>query len=436
MVAFFVVFVLASGMLFAASTPFSKLEQRYLWLGYGAHVLSAIGQVVVTLYYYGGGDMTMYHRNGVLIARQVRARPDLFQDLIMLIFGSNPFAFAWVEGAGGSTGVMSAVSGLLCLLLNDSLVSSCLVVSCFAFIGQISMYLAFRLHLPKAYHERALFASLLVPSVVFWSSGVLKESIALGGLGLGFYGMSRLVRSARPDPRAVAIMLAGFWVVGLIKAYILFPVAISGLIWFFAERSRKRGEVFRLRPAYLLPGIVLSIVVVTWLGEVYPRFALEKIAVETAQLQGAYRKIDGGSTYELGDPSARTLPEQLQFAPVALVSTLLRPFIFEVHNIVSLVNALETLALFVMLMMVVFRTGMGRLFRIIRSEPLLLFCTVYVIIFSIAVGLAAPNLGTLSRYRVPMFPAYWLLILMLLPLKQAARPTSNAQRRQLPKRGR
>ena len=416
MVPFFVVFVMSTAFLLTASRPFNKLEQRFLWMGYGAHAVSAVGQVLITLYYYGGGDMLMYHRYGMAIAQMVRARPDLLQQLAALTVGSDPLLFLWVEGAGGSTGVMCAIAGWLCLLLNDSLVASCLVISAFAFMGQVAMYLAFRMHLPAAYHKRALMACFLVPSVVFWSSGILKEGIALGGLGLGMWGLSRFVKSARPDPRALGLIVAGFWIVGLVKAYILFPLAIAGLLWFFAERSRKQGKVFKLRVAYLVPGIVLAMVAVMWLGEVYPRFALEKVATETAQLQGAYRKIDAGSSYELGDPNARTLTQQLQFAPIALVSTLLRPFIFEVHNIVSLINALETSALFVMLCMLLFKTGGRRLWLVLRSEPMLLFCAVYVLIFSVAVGLAAPNLGTLSRYRVPMFPAYWLLVLTLLPL--------------------
>jgi hypothetical protein len=418
MASYFFVLMISTVLLTTIINTLNEQERRYVWLGYAAHAFSAVGQVVITLYYYGGGDMTMYHRHGLLIAKMVRERPSLVGELMLLTLGSESYTFRWVEGAGGSTGAMSGVAGWLALLLNDSLTASCLVIGIFAFLGQYCLYKAFKEHLPVAYHKRALIACFLVPSVVFWSSGILKEAIALGGLGIGLLGVSRLVKSARPSPRSIALLLVGFWVVGLVKAYILFPLAIASLIWFFAERSRKRGEVFKLRLGYLIPGVLLSVAVVAWLGSVYPRFAFEKVAIETAQLQGAYRNIDAGSSYELGDPNARTLTEQLQFAPVALISTLLRPFIFEVHNIVSLINALETSALFIMLSMVTFKTGLRRLWRELRTEPLLLFCAVYVVIFSVAVGLAAPNLGTLSRYRVPMFPAYWLLVLTLLPLKK------------------
>jgi hypothetical protein len=47
------------------------------------------------------------------------------------------------------------------------------------------------------------------------------------------------------------------------------------------------------------------------------------------------------------------------------------------------------------------------------NNPVLLFCAVFIVLFGVAVGLAAPNLGTLSRYRVPMMPMYGFLLLSL-----------------------
>ncbi len=50
----------------------------------------------------------------------------------------------------------------------------------------------------------------------------------------------------------------------------------------------------------------------------------------------------------------------------------------------------------------------------IKKSPLLLFCIAFVGSFAVCVGLATSNLGSLSRYRVPMMPFYATLLLVLL----------------------
>ena len=50
------------------------------------------------------------------------------------------------------------------------------------------------------------------------------------------------------------------------------------------------------------------------------------------------------------------------------------------------------------------------------SSPLraaLTFCAVFVLTFAVAVGLSTLNLGTLSRYRIPMMPFFTVLLFVL-----------------------
>jgi hypothetical protein len=45
--------------------------------------------------------------------------------------------------------------------------------------------------------------------------------------------------------------------------------------------------------------------------------------------------------------------------------------------------------------------------------PLLVFSLVFVLVFGVGIGLAAMNLGSLSRYRAPLMPFYVTLLLVL-----------------------
>jgi hypothetical protein len=57
----------------------------------------------------------------------------------------------------------------------------------------------------------------------------------------------------------------------------------------------------------------------------------------------------------------------------------------------------------------------------IRDNPVLLFCIVFVITMGVAIGLASSNLGTLSRYRMPMMP-FFAALLFVLTAKPATQP--------------
>jgi hypothetical protein len=123
-----------------------------------------------------------------------------------------------------------------------------------------------------------------------------------------------------------------------------------------------------------------------------------------------------------------TLVGRFAYAPAALVTSLFRPVLFEVHNMPSLVNAVETTVLTLLFARVLFTRSLGKVRREIADNPLLVFCLVFVIAFGIAVGLASANLGTLSRYRSPLLPFFVVLLLVLGKPLRARSPASALRR--------
>lgn len=391
----------------------SRLEIRYFYLGVLLHVVGALAQVFVITSFYGGGDILLYYRTGVAISDMVQGSPVLWKDLFQLFIGGTPDHLSFVIGAGTTTGTMSALAALLDMATGRSLVSSCIAMGLIAFIGQFALYQVFREEVPRQWHKVILIAAFAIPSVVFWTSALLKESLAFCGFGLAVFGVAALVKNDRRSAIRLLIGTVGILIVSISKPYILFVLAIALGAWFAAVRSKVAGEILQIRPVYLVVGCTVSVAAIIGLGELFPQYALEEVGEHTSRLQQAYRGIEAGSTYELGTPEARSMSDQLIFMPIALVSSLFRPVLFEVHNLTSLVNALETTVLTVMLVVVFVKHGIRRTGRIMLREPFLIFCVVFVLLFSLAVGLTAPNLGTLSRYRTPMMPMYWFIVLLL-----------------------
>jgi hypothetical protein len=285
------------------------------------------------------------------------------------------------------------------------------------------MYRGFCLSLPHRFRQRSLFAAMLFPSVIFWSSGLLKEPIALLGFGPAFWGMAQILHGRRRVLGLVALTL-GSIPVGVIKPYILFPFLLCGGVWFYWFRAlSSKGQVGILKqPVYLLIAAVLSVGGIQALSVVFPEFGMGNLADEAAGLQEIGQRVQGGSHYTIAVTPNRSLAGQLLIAPVGLFFALFRPLPFDVRNAVILLNALEMLGIAWLWWRIIRMRPWRQTLTLMFSSPVLMFCVSFCVIFGAAVGVSSTNIGTLSRYRVPMMPFY-VLALFVLSLRSGAEAT-------------
>ena len=110
-------------------------------------------------------------------------------------------------------------------------------------------------------------------------------------------------------------------------------------------------------------------------------------------------------------------------APLAAVTVLFRPFVFEAHNLQSLIAAMEGTAL-MGLCLIRYRWGWAAL-RSLRQQPYLVFCLVFVILFIVAYSSFA-NFGLLTRERVQLYPLF--LVLFSIPPANATRSSPSRSR--------
>src|SRR5690606_15084938 len=119
---------------------------------------------------------------------------------------------------GTSTATMMGLTSFVMVAFGDSVYGSCLIFSFFSFYGTVSMYRAVRGNLGRGERAPVLLGTLLVPSVVFWTSGIVKEAVVLGALGIVLEGLAEL------GARRLGMALVRMPAVGLImlvKPYVL-----------------------------------------------------------------------------------------------------------------------------------------------------------------------------------------------------------------------
>ena len=402
------------------STGFSREERKWVTIAFFMHVGFACAQVPITLAFYGSSDMFLYFSYGDILARMMERDPlHVIPQVTALLLHNSPRLPLTIIGAGTSTGSMSALAAWAFYILGPSKYAACILFAMFSLSGKIAMCRVFRANVDPGFRWLAAIATLFIPSFVFWSSGLIKEAMAVAGFGWALLGLHMWIREGRPLP-AAALMVAGAVPILLIKPYILFPLVLAGGSWYYWSRSLKRGRV-RIRPAYLVAAGALGVGGIVLLGQYFPEYAPDSFSSRTYELQHIGRGLRGGSNFLLSSEMPTTLGGQLAYAPVALLASLFRPAIFEVHNLLTLANALETTVLTLLLARIVFRRNLGRVRQQIMDDPFLVFCLVFVVAFGIAVGLTSTNLGTLSRYRSPILPFFVALLFIL----QRPRPVTS-----------
>lgn len=414
-------------------------ELGYVVVAFFAHMASAVGQVWLVEGYYQGGDMLHYFWYGRRLARVLEI--DFwgkFPYLIEILFQSQSVAYDDILGAGSATGSMSAIAGFLMFVLGGSSYASCMAIALMAVFGKLGIYEVFRSELPEAYRKRLLFAVLLMPSVVFWSSGVLKESVAITGIGFAFVGVYMFFDKGRPLAGFLA-MVGGVAIVALLKPYVLFPFVVSTALWRYWKRSlRLKGAgAIVIKPVFLVAAAGMGVGGIVLLGRIFPEYAIDQFTERAAFLQQVGKEVGGGSTYELVSGEVLHTPGgQLLYAPLALVTSLFRPFFFEVKSALMAVNAVETTALLLFVYLGWRRRGWSKLVGFVWARPLFMFCLAFTVLFGTGIGLATTNMGTLSRYRIPMMPFWVTMVLVLaapkrveeLAAKQASTPPPPPRR--------
>jgi hypothetical protein len=423
-----VLLVVVAGALLAAlcSRGFSARERKWVAAALGMHVAFACAHVFVTVDFYAHGDMLSYFGYGELLARMMERDPLKVVPEVTALLLHKPYRLPLaITGAGTSTGSMTALGAWSFYLLGPSKYATCIAFAMWSLSGKIAMYRVFRANLDPTRRFTAAVATLFVPSFVFWSAGLVKEAVAVGGFGWSLLGAHLWIREDRPIS-GLMLLLAGAFPVSLIKPYILFPFALAAGTWLYWARSVKH-ERFRVRPVYLVGAGALGVGGIVLLGHYFPQYSLDSFSARTAELQEIGRTHLGGSSYELGSGIPTTFAGQFVYAPAALASSLFRPAFFEVHNVLMLANAVETTALTVLFAHVLLRRNVGSIRRQIVGQPFLVFCVVFVVAFGIAVGLASSNLGTLSRYRSPLLPFFVVLLLVLRRPPRAQVPEQGAR---------
>ncbi len=397
-----------------------------------AATLKIIGGISVGLiyqFYYGGGDTFNFYREASYISSAFYTNPvygmrlifgpvqDFSPELIPFTSRMNWFT----QGDTHTYNVirLTAFFGLFCFHTYTVIAVFFAVIS---FSGVWALYKAFYDKFP-ALHRPLAYSIFFVPSVFFWGSGVLKDTLTFGALGWAFYAVYFGIIKRQNLVRNLIILVLAALAIQYIKVYILMCFIPAASFWvFFQFRANIKSQAARVlaTPFILLISIPLGFYGINKITEDNQRYSLTNIAA-TAQITSDYlgyvSEQQGGSGYSLGE-SDDTIIGLLTKFPQATWLGLFRPYIWEAKNPVMLLSAIESSFFLFLTLRMLFRYGFASVYGQVLREPILLFCLVFAIVMAFGTAVTSYNFGTLVRYRIPFMPFY-LAFLYIIQYQQS-----------------
>lgn len=406
--------------------------KRYFIPALTVKIIGAIAVGLIYQFYYNGGDTFNYFNNSKHIWEAFKDSPSLGMSLIL---SNNQYTSANFQYASlmyffhdTSSYFVVRVAGLFDIFTLHTYSATAVFFAVFSFSGLWAMYKGF-CDLYKNLHFEFALAIFFVPSVFFWGSGILKDTLTLGALGWATYAAIRMFfHRKHPIIPHIFIFILACYAVYMIKIYILLCFFPALILWIFLSwRKKIPSAMLRilLTPIMITIAVVLGYYALIAVGEDNKRYSLKALG-QTAEITANYlyyvSEKQGGSSYTLGDFDY-SVTGMVKKLPLAINVTLFRPYLWEAKNPIMLLSALESLALLIFTIVILVKTKF--LFALRKIDPTITFCLVFAISFAFAVGFSTYNFGSLVRYKIPLVPFYLIALFVLNYYSKSAKKLST-----------
>lgn len=316
-----------------------------------------------------------------------------------------------------------------------------LLFASLAFSGLWKLFKFFYEQYPKL-HKQFAVSILYFPTLAFWSAGLLKDTLciaAIGWLTYSVYGL--LYKKKSIFKNCIIIFISGYFLV-VLKVYIL--MAYVPFFVLFIILKNVQSIKFKFFRYLLAPGLIaLSIYAFSQILTTYNNelgaYAVEDITSSISHLNEVIEqrsdRADAASNFSLGATFDGTFTGLIKIAPIAVATTFFRPFLWEAHKISQLMAALESLVLMFFTLYVIFKSGLFTFIKLILSDPLIMFCFLFAVVFGLFVGASTLNFGTLVRYKIPCLPFYAISLFLIyekVKVRSARKVIKKVKARQAP----
>ena len=396
-----------------------KYHRQAFWI----KMISSIFFIVFYGFITGGDSFNLYHTEGKNLYHLILKDA---QNLQYLFSSGKEFNLALIRNPANA-GYFPAEANFM-LIRFDAILSFItfgryapinLIFAAIGFSGLWKLFLFFYAQNPKMHKQFAL-CILFFPTVVFWSSGLLKDTLCIASLGWITYSLYELMYYRRNLLKNLVLLAFFTYLLVIIKVYIILaylPFLILFIILKNVKAVKSSFLKWMIAPALIFMSIFVFSKVMSSFDTELAGYAVDEVAASISYLNDGLSQKTGqagaDSNFNLGIEFEPSFFGLFKIAPYAIIATFFRPFIWEASKITQMLAAVESLILIFFTLFILFKTGPLRFLKIVMTNPLIMYCFMFAIVFGLFVGASTLNFGTLVRYKIPCLPFYAISLFLV-----------------------
>ncbi len=180
------------------------------------------------------------------------------------------------------------------------------------------------------------------------------------------------------------------------------------IFFYVINKSKNPVAKFLMIPYIAMIVILFVYIASSTIFESSQKYQTENIKARIEGFRNWHNEL-GGSSYDLGEIEFTTIGV-ISKVPSSINVTLFRPYPWEAKNVMSLINSLESLFLFIFTIFVLIKVGFINFFRIISKNSFVLGGLIFSLFFAFVIGFSSYNFGALSRFKIPLMPIYLFVL--------------------------
>lgn len=372
--------------------------RKFYWPALLLKLLAGIALGIVYTVYYPESDVVHFFKAAVELSQE--ARTD-FSGYLNTLFSQ---ADGYYLGEA-RTLFFVKVASVITLFANANFWITSLYFSLISFLAAWKLAKSVALYFPE-YALASAIAFLFLPSCVFWSSGMIKEALAMAGMYLLATVFLKIWMKDKVSLLDFLVVVLSAWVVWKVKYYFIalfIPIMVVG--WTVRKliinwKIKSIGAELLLWLGLLMLGLVA----VTF---VHPNFLLNRLPDVVVNNYQSFIRISSPHDVIRYFNLEATWVSMMVNSPWAMFSGLFRPFLWEADSIFKGVAALENVVLLILSLL-----ALPSLMKL-KTSPhrwLVVSLIAYCLLLCTFLALSTPNFGTLVRYRVGFLPFLVVLI--------------------------
>ncbi len=372
----------------------------FYWPALALKLMAGIVLGLIYSHYYPGGDSWAMMAEAIKVKEAAFASFGNFRDIFFHNDYSSivNYAYTMQPRAAFMTKILAAIN----LVTNNNYWLTACYLSLFSFAGFWVLANAVLWHFKNKW--LAVIPTLFYPSIVFWSSGVLKESVAIGSLALVLAIVARFYFQKNVPWHRVLWLIIGFLLLLQLKYYYAAVLAVSLSSLFIARLLLPQASKWYVELGYILGLFALFMALASL---THPNFWPSRImeVIVGNYYQFAQKSAPANMvTFNGLEPTVLSL---LVHSPKALFSGLFAPVWMSSFSLPRLAAVVEN---WLLLGAFIYSLKGFSLPKSTENRLFFYVMLLFVLVMAIFISFSTPNYGTLVRFRIGYLLVFVIMI--------------------------